>query len=94
MAKNYYISGSHNFICDVCGFKHKATEAKLRWDGFIVCPDDYEMRHPQDFVLAKVDTITVPFSRPRPPDVFTSVPYVQYWDELYTLTNYIVGDTL
>lgn len=81
MTKNYFISGSHNFICDVCGFKHKATEAKLRWDGLMVCPDDYEQRQPQDFVRAKTDKIVVPWTRPRPPDVF-SIP-------LYVIDGYI-----
>ena len=70
MAKNYYVSGSHNCICDVCGQKIKFEKAKLRWDGLLVCPEDFETRQPQDFVRAKTDKITVPITRPRPPDVF------------------------
>ncbi len=70
MARNHYISGEWNVICDVCSEKIKAHEARKRWDGFIVCPDDWEERHPQDFVRARQDKITVPFMRPRPPDVF------------------------
>lgn len=66
----YYIPGSWNVICDSCGKKIKASEAKQRWDGLIVCPDDFEMRQPQDFVKARSDKITVPFTRPRPTDVF------------------------
>lgn len=77
MAKNYYKSGEFNLICDVCGKKIKAGQAKHRWDGFVVCPVDFEMRHPQDFVKAKTDKITIPFSRPRPPDYFT-VPFGIY----------------
>lgn len=87
MNKNYYISGSWNGICDVCGQKHKASNLKKRWDGLIVCPDDYEERHPQDFVRAKQDKITVPFTRPRPTDVF--VP--QNWTE-HTVEQLIVHD--
>lgn len=67
----YYIPGDFNLICDVCSKKIKASESKLRWDGLRVCPTDYEERQPQDFVRARQDKISVPFSRPRPPDVFT-----------------------
>lgn len=70
MAKNYFISGEWNVICDVCSKKIKAHQARQRWDGFIVCPEDFEHRHPQDFVKAHTDKITVPFTRPRPPDIF------------------------
>lgn len=70
MPRNYYVSGDHNLICDVCSRKIKASESRLRWDGFIVCKDDWEIRHPQDFVKARQDKITVPFSRPRPTDGF------------------------
>ena len=76
MAKNIYKAGDCNIICDVCAKKFKASEAKERWDGFIVCPDDYEMRHEQDFVQARLDKITVPYSRPKPPDIFTDVVYI------------------
>lgn len=70
MRKNHYLSGEWNVICDVCSKKIKAHEAKQRWDGFIVCPEDFEQRQPQDFVKATTDKITVPFTRPRPVDVF------------------------
>ena len=76
MSKNKYISGQFNVICDVCGKKIKAGEAKHRWDGFMVCERDFEYRHPQDFVRARQDKISVPFTRPRPVDVFVDVSYV------------------
>lgn len=76
MGKNYYVSGQNNITCDVCSKKIKAGDAKMRWDGFIVCPDDYEIRQPQDFVRARQDKISVPFSRPIPPEVFTNVVYI------------------
>jgi len=71
MKKNYYISGEFNVTCDVCSKKIKAHEARHRWDGLIVCKDDYEQRHAQDFVKATTDKITVPFSRPVPEEIFT-----------------------
>jgi hypothetical protein len=94
MIKNYYVSGSWNVTCDVCSKKIKASEAKKRWDGFIVCPDDYEERHPQDFVKARLDKITVPFTRPIPAYIFNTVPYILYWDSGYSVIGYIVGDDL
>ena len=88
MSKNTYISGQWNVICDVCSKKIKSGLAKQRWDGFIVCPDDFEFRHPQDFVLAKQDKITVPYIRP-PNDIFITVPYVFYVDEAYVTDGYV-----
>jgi len=85
MNKNYFVSGEWNLICDVCSKKIKAHDAKTRWDGLVVCPDDFEHRHPQDYVKAKIDKITVPFTRPIPPSLFVSVPYVNiYVEDGYT----------
>jgi len=87
--KNRFISGSWNLICDSCSIKYKATTAKQRWDGFIVCPNCYEQRHPQDFVKTRQDKISVPFSRPIPQEIFVVVPYIFYIDEQYFVENYI-----
>ena len=94
MKKNHFISGEWNVTCDVCSRKIKAHEAKQRWDGFIVCPDDFENRQPQDFVKAQTDKISVPFTRPIPTYVFVDVPYNLYWDAQYTIPNYIFGDDI
>lgn len=64
MAKHYYNSGEFNLYCDVCAKKIKAHESRLRWDGLRVCTDDWEERQPQDFVRARQDKISIPFSRP------------------------------
>jgi hypothetical protein len=71
MSKTWnYRSGDWWAICDVCAKKVKASKVKQRWDGLMVCPEDYEHRHPQDFIKVKQDNITVPWSRPRPQDIF------------------------
>ena len=76
MGKDWnYKSGDWWIICDVCGKKIKASHAKHRWDGFVVCDKDFEHRHSQDFIKVRQDKITVPFMRPRPADTFTSVSY-------------------
>lgn len=85
MAKNYFISGEWNLICDVCSIKYKASKAKQRWDGFIVCPNCYEQRHPQDFVRSRQDKITVPYIRP-PADIFI----IDVGDG-YTVNGYIIN---
>lgn len=71
MKKNYFVSGEWNVTCDVCAKKIKAGQAKQRWDGLIVCPEDFEHRHPQDFVKAKTDKIVVAFQRPIQTPEFT-----------------------
>lgn len=66
-ARNYYKPGDWNAICDRCGFKFKASELKEEWTGLMVCEKDFELRHPQDFLRAKVDQISVPWVRMEAP---------------------------
>jgi len=80
---NYYKSGSFNITCDRCSKKVKAGDVKQEWTGFIVCHSCFEMRHPQDFVRARQDKISIPFSRPIPTLVFTSTQYDLYVDDNY-----------
>ncbi len=69
--KNHLILGDWNVICDVCGQKYKASETKKRWDGLIVCPQDFENRNEQDFLRVRQEKISVPFARPEAePDTF------------------------
>lgn len=87
MSKNWnYVSGDWNVVCDVCSKKIKASEAKQRWDGFIVCKDDYEQRQPLDFIRARQDKISVPFTRPVPPDTFVPQNFTEsYTDQVYQI---------
>jgi hypothetical protein len=91
MKKNHFISGEWNVTCDVCSKKIKAHEARQRWDGFIVCPDDMEQRHPQDFVKAQTDKISVPFQRPIPTYIFVDVPYICTIDGITGVVGYAVA---
>ncbi len=76
-----YKSGDWYVTCDVCSKQIYASESKQRWDGFVVCSDDWEPRHPQDFLRTRQDKISVPFSRPEPPDTFVSVGYITIYVE-------------
>lgn len=91
MTKNYYVSGEFNLTCDRCSKKIKAHKAKHEWTGFIVCGDCFENRHPQDFVRAKQDKISVPFIRPITTEVFTAVNYLFYVEQGYWDDNYTEG---
>ena len=74
---NYYRPGSHNWICDRCGFEYKSEDKRHEWTGAIVCPECWEPRHPQDFVKAKVDRQTVSDPRPEPADTFIGPVFLQ-----------------
>jgi hypothetical protein len=65
--------GTWNAICDVCGFKKKANELKKRWDGLMVCPEDFETRHMSDLYKAPVENQGIPWSRPQGTDNFVTV---------------------
>lgn len=65
-----YVPGNFWRICEVCGFKYRASQTARRWDNLIVCDADFEERHPQDFVRGRKDNQTVPDARPEPVDAF------------------------
>jgi hypothetical protein len=58
-------SYSYNASCDVCGFQFKASELRKRWDGLMVCDEDFETRHVLDFFKNKNDHHPLPFTRPQ-----------------------------
>jgi hypothetical protein len=70
---SYYKKGCWNVICDVCGFEFKSDEVRKRWDGFIVCKDDFEYDHPQKYLRVREDSQSVPFVRSVPEETFIQV---------------------
>ena len=70
--KDYLKSGDFNALCDSCGFKFKASELRRRWDGFMVCSDDFEERHPQDLIRLRPERTALPWARPYPTDTFVT----------------------
>ena len=82
-------------ICDVCSKQTRASAIRKRWDGLLVCPDDFEHRHPQELIRHRVEDISVPFSRPEPTDQFATVLYINdYVDGDYVDSDYIEEGTL
>lgn len=68
--QNWLKLGDYNTLCDSCGRKFKFSQMKKRWDGLLVCHEDYELRNAQDFVRVRGDKQTVPIPRPEPADTF------------------------
>jgi hypothetical protein len=71
----HYVPHEWNVICDVCGFKYKASQLKKRWDGLMVCDKDWETRHPQELIRTPTEK-PVLWTRPEGVDVFVDVTYV------------------
>ena len=61
-----YASGKYAyFICDVCGFRYRYTNARMTWDNSKVCRECYEPKHPQlEPLRAKADPEAL--YKPRP----------------------------
>jgi len=78
MPRNYYQAGEWNIRCMICDRKIKSGSIMKRWDGLLVCPDDYENRHPMDFLRARQERINVPFAYPSSFDTFDVPNYPPY----------------
>lgn len=70
---SYWKRGCWNVVCDVCGFEFKSDELRKRWDGFMVCKDDFELDHPQKYLRVREDKQSVPYVRAEPEDVFLAI---------------------
>lgn len=71
---DFWKRGQWLVICDVCGMKYHSADLKERWDGLMVCRQDWNPRQPQDFVRGIPDPQAVPWSRPDVPPPFTQNP--------------------
>lgn len=70
--RNYYILGDWNAICQRCGFKHKASQMRLEWDGLRVCTECFELRHPADLIQIREDNPATPWASPEQVDIFVT----------------------
>lgn len=77
MKVNFWKSGDWNAICDVCGWRFKMSKLKKRWDGLLVCSDDFEHRHIADFIKIPEERNNILDTRPEPPDTFVPIIYGQ-----------------
>lgn len=73
MPSNFFKDGSWNALCDVCSFKFKSGDLKKRWDGLLVCQDDWELDHPQKYLRVRETGVGVEPVRQEGADVFIEV---------------------
>ena len=90
--QNDLVMGQWNAICDVCGFKFKSGDLKLRWDGLMVCQEDYEQRHPMDYFKGTPDNQSTPWSRPEGADSGGSDINSNTFPPTFDATAKAVGD--
>lgn len=67
---NFLRPGSNNVICDRTGFKMKAEDCRLEWNGYLVRKESWERRQPQDLLRGFPDHQQPNISRPGTGDVF------------------------
>ena len=66
---NYWADGQWNFYCDLCGRKAKSSDGVKTWDNFQVCKHHKEVRNPQDFLRGIKENMSVPWTRPKGPEL-------------------------
>jgi len=86
-----YQGGNEWVIDDMKGRAYRRSETRYRWDGVLMHEEDWESRHPQDFVRSRKDKIT-PAQPIRPDEAFgteeyTSITYAQAKDTIPPGTN-------
>jgi hypothetical protein len=74
----FYDPGSNWVIDDISGFRVRAEDARIQWNGLLVDKVRWEARNPQDFVKGVVDDQNVPDPRPRAPATFVQLQGVLY----------------
>lgn len=81
-----------NALCDVCGQKYKNTDLRERWDGLMVCTQDWEPQHPQLLIRPIPDQQPIPWSRPEPVDTFITHTYNPVTDQCSVMGHYCQAD--
>lgn len=93
MKTTYYKPGTWNIICALCGVEFKSDEIKKRWDGLLVCNNDYENRNILDFTRVMPEMGSVPYSNPEPADQFVTINYLTLSTAGIAISGFISGDT-
>lgn len=71
--KTTFILGDSKAVCDVCGFDMHQSMLRKRWDGAMVCAQDFELRHPQDSLKGRPERSVVKDARPAPAPRYLAV---------------------
>ncbi len=67
---DYYKHGDRNAICDRCGFKFKLGDLSRTWDNLLVCSNDWEPEHPQNYLKLRPEIPRKVEGRPEGSDVW------------------------
>lgn len=70
----HYKPGDFYRICDITGFKIRASKTRKQWNGYIVRTKSWEARNAQDLVRGIADYQVVPEARPRPATIYITNP--------------------
>jgi hypothetical protein len=65
MRPTSYTPGDWLAACFRCGATQLASTMRKQWQGYYVCANHWEPRHPQDFVRGSADVQTVPWAQPQ-----------------------------
>jgi len=84
-------SYEYNGICDVCGFKYKFSQLRKRWDGLMVCEEDWEPRHVSDFYRNKSDVHRLQTTRPDSTPTFLTISLSSPAGSTYTVGESITA---
>lgn len=90
---DFYADGSWNFYCDFCGAKAKSDDGMRTWDNFYVCKHHKEVRNPQDFVRGVRENQSLPWTRPKPPNIFEGINWTRAVADTVTVSE-VVGKIL
>jgi len=86
-----YTRGLWKCVCDACGRVYKNTQLRQRWDGFLVCEDDWEPRQPQDFVRGVADYQAPPWTRPEPQNQYIRTYSINKLVNGYPVNTFTLG---
>ena len=75
-----------NAICDSCGFKFKMSMLKPRWDGMLVCSEDWNPRPESDFRRIPRTEKAPQTTNPEPDVVYQDVTFTDTVEDLPTGT--------
>lgn len=70
---NDFVLGDSKAVCDVCGFDYKQSQLRKRWDGAMVCSNDWESKHPQDLIKIRGERNNVKDARIPPEPHYVAI---------------------
>jgi hypothetical protein len=68
---NKQTTQEHYVRCDNTGLRILSGDVRKQWDGLLVWKEQFDERHPQEFVRGVVDNFAVRDARPESPDFVT-----------------------